>query len=362
MAMELLPCCSSIASPSPLLFPPHGVFSFTAAAIISSKLPCHGLERGAFRGAVLHPNMLQPRHASRFAKFRRLEASNKALQQSSSDEYCTADGIALSIDESVAEERVLPQSLEDAVLQSTESLSAYVSAGGRRAVVELLFPELENLNEEGAQQRLWDLARLFLEELEARLTLKQLKAIFPDAGSAALLKYQWSDSTLKFASLNDRMPVSKDDELVVLVVPDYQMLANVERIASFLAEDDENSPRPLILWNPHLSSGDVGIGLNVRRMRENFLSTFTSVYSLRPVFAGAIFKSYPGIWQIFLEDKERPGRYLLAKEQMSRPNPDDIDNLLLGGGGNDVNEEPSSLAKAMRVFASFNRFMKALSK
>ena len=35
--------------------------------------------------------------------------------------------------------------------------------------VELQLPELENLNEEGAQQKLWDLARLYLESLHGEL-------------------------------------------------------------------------------------------------------------------------------------------------------------------------------------------------
>lgn len=41
-------------------------------------------------------------------------------------------------------------------------------------------------------------------------------------------------------SLNDRRPVSSEDEVVVLVVPDYQMIAEVQKIASFLSEDTEN--------------------------------------------------------------------------------------------------------------------------
>ena len=39
--------------------------------------------------------------------------------------------------------------------------------------------------------------------------------------------------------MNDRRPVVNDDEVVVLVVPDYQGLADVERIAGILAGDDD---------------------------------------------------------------------------------------------------------------------------
>ena len=53
-------------------------------------------------------------------------------------------------------------------------------------------------------------------------------------------------------------------------------------------------------------SGDVGIGLNVRRMRTDFLSAFTVTYSLRPLGEfGTIFRRYPNQWQVL-----RPGSCL----------------------------------------------------
>lgn len=268
---------------------------------------------------------------------------------------------AVLLQDEKSDDSVLPNDLEGAVLHSSESTAYFVSAGGTRAIVELLLPELENLNEEGAQQRLWDLARLYLEALQNDLGTKRLKAIFPDAGAAALLKHLWSDASFGFGSLNDRRPITSDDEVVVLVVPDYQMIAEVQKIASSLSEDPEMMARPLIMWNPRLFSGDVGIGLNVRRTRDNFVSTFTVVYSMRPLPEGAIFRRYPGLWQVFLDDTERPGRYKLAKEQPRRPNPDDLDLLLIGGEADEDNGEPSPLARAMGVFASFNRFMRSLS-
>ena len=51
-----------------------------------------------------------------------------------------------------------------------------------------------------------------------------------------------------------------------------------------------------------LRSGDVGIGLNVRRMRTDFLSAFTVTYSLRPLGEfGSIFRRYPNQWQVLCE-------------------------------------------------------------
>lgn len=39
------------------------------------------------------------------------------------------------------------------------------------------------------------------------------------------------------SSLSDRKPVETEDEIVVMVVPDYQMLEYVQKIASKLSED-----------------------------------------------------------------------------------------------------------------------------
>lgn len=364
-----------------LVFDSSLCFSYSSSSSLSSSSwhvprpypsvskPCVGFSR-AFS---------LPRSSSRFrrhAKFQRFEQGEQEAEAQAAAFRAESNGTVfvvedltpalgsseLSSDDDKADDSVLPDDLEGAVLHSSESTAYYVSAGGTRAIVELQLPELENLNEEGAQQRLWDLARLYLECLQQDLKTQRLKAIFPDAGAAALLKHLWLDASFGFGSLNDRRPINNDDEVVVLVVPDYQMLAEVQKIASLLSQDTENEARPLIMWNPRLFSGDVGIGLNVRRTRDNFVSTFTVVYSMRPLPEGAIFRRYPGLWQVFLDDKEKPGRYKLAKEQPSRPNPDDLDLLLLDVQAEEENEEPSPFVRAMGVFASLNRFMRSLSK
>lgn len=43
-----------------------------------------------------------------------------------------------------------------------------------------------------------------------------------------------------FSSLSDRKPVDSGDEMVVMIVPDYQMLEYVEKIASTLSDDPVN--------------------------------------------------------------------------------------------------------------------------
>ncbi|GAB4835831.1 hypothetical protein Ancab_000747 [Ancistrocladus abbreviatus] len=227
-----------------------------------------------------------------------------------------------------------------------------------RAIVELLIPQLQFLDDEGAQIELWELSRIFIDTLIEETGSQQVKAIFPDAGAAALLKYQWKDATFGFSSLSDRKPVEAEDEIVVMVVPDYQMLEYVERIASDLSDDP---PRPLIMWNPRLVSEDVGVGFNVRKLRRYFLSTFTVVYSMRPLPSGAVFRCYPGLWKVFYDDKDRPNRYLLAKEQISRPDAEELE--IIFGIVDEKSERGSSLfGMAAGIFSSLNRFMKVISK
>ncbi|XP_010421597.1 PREDICTED: uncharacterized protein LOC104707044 [Camelina sativa] len=251
----------------------------------------------------------------------------------------------------------LPNDLEGAVRQSGEAGAAFVNSGGTRAIVELLIPQLQFLDDEGAQAELWDLSRVFLETLIKETGCERVKAVFPDAGAAALLKYRWKDATFGFASLSDRKPVEKEDEIIVMVVPDHQMLEYVEKIAKGLADDP---PRPLIMWNPRLISEEVGVGFNVRKLRRYFLSSFTTVYSMRPLAAGAVFRCYPGKWKVFYDNKDRPGRYLLAKELIGRPDAEDLE-IIYGGVEEKSDEEgPSLLSQAAGIFSSINRFMKSM--
>lgn len=274
------------------------------------------------------------------------------------------ESVTLTRQESIEQEEreeddsCLPSDLEGAVRQSSEASATFVSSGGMRSIVELLIPQLQFLDDEGAQAELWELSRIFLDTLIEETGSQRVKAIFPDAGAAALLKYKWKDAAFGFASLSDRNPVEKEDEIVVMVVPDYQMLEYVERIAANLSDDP---PRPLIMWNPRLVSEDVGVGFNVRKLRRYFLSSFTTVYSMRPLPSGALFRCYPGLWKVFFDDKDRPNRYLLAKEMMSRPDAEDLE-IIFGNGEEDSEQGPSLLTQAASIFSSLNRFMKVITK
>ncbi|KAJ8751971.1 hypothetical protein K2173_000717 [Erythroxylum novogranatense] len=288
-----------------------------------------------------------------FAKFEKFQGD----PPQDSPEYATSQ-FQTQQQTSPEDDSCLPSDLEGAVRQSSESSGLFVSSGGMRAIVELLIPQLQFLDDEGAQAELWELSRIFLDTLIEETGCQRVKAIFPDAGAAALLKYQWRDAAFGFSSLSDRKPVESEDEIVVMVVPDYQMLESVKRIASDLSGEP---PRPLIMWNPRLISEDVGVGINVRNLRRYFLSTFTTVYSMRPLPEGAVFRCYPGAWKVFYDDRDRPNRYLLAKEFNRRPDAEELE-IIFGNVHEKSEQEPTLFNQAAGLFASLNRFIKVISK
>ncbi|XP_066377557.1 uncharacterized protein [Miscanthus floridulus] len=283
------------------------------------------------------------------AKFGKFDASDAPAEAEEAD-----GGVAQPVEE---DDSCLPSDLEGAIRQSGKASADFVNSGGLRAIAELLIPQLEFLNEEGAQAELWALSKIFLDTL-AQETGQKVTAIFPDAGAAALLKYQWKDAQFKCASLSDRKPVDPEDEVAVMIIPDHQMLEAVERIASQLSDDPI---RPLVMWNPRLVSGDVGVGFNVRNLRRNFLSTFTTVYSMRPLPTGAVFRCFPGQWKVFYDDPNRPNRYLLARELTSRPDATDIERIFVGAD-EQSEEAPSLMNNVMGVFSSVSQFMRVISK
>ncbi|KAF5782059.1 hypothetical protein HanRHA438_Chr11g0503741 [Helianthus annuus] len=313
----------------------------------SSKLPSYSSTCFPSSNGISLPRA--PFSSRTYAKFDKFEGTDTfqdmqpTLEQNPQDEE---------------DDSCLPSDLEGAVRQSGEASAAFVSSGGMRAIVELLIPQLQFLDDEGAQGELWELSRIFVDTLIEETGCERVKAIFPDAGAAALLKYRWDDAAFTFASLSDRKPVEKEDEIVVMILPDYQMLEYVERIASDLSGEP---PRPLIMWNPRLISEDVGVGFNVRKLRRYFLRSFTTVYSMKPLPTGAVFRCYPGLWKVFFDDKNRPNRYILAKEMISRPDSEDIE-LIFGEGENESEQGPSLFSQAVGVFKSLNKFMKVISK
>jgi len=355
----------------------------------------------------------------------------RALNDSKANEFdvdnapppAPLDDPAQSLGGELREDDALPDSLADAVSDAAAATAAAIARGVTRCQVEIMLPEFwdpisgPQFPNKGDQERFWRMTRRFVEELavkvaeapgsELRLALAAsspsaaaaarqaggqeeeeeedatvVKAIYPDAGVAAMLSNQWPDRTFAISSLNSRRPVAAEDALVVLACPDPPGADDCLRAVRLTSEQDEQAgvpERPVVLFNQRLSSGDVGLGLNARRLRSNFLARFTTTYSLRPIGdVGSVFRRYPEQWKVFVEEPGTPGRYLLAATTASRPAGDALDAIVAralgedgtgggggggaggegGGGGGGVAGLAGNIARTM---ASVQRFMRSLS-
>ena len=268
---------------------------------------------------------------------------------------------------------VLPDSLTDAIHESAKATVDAMNSGFSKCVVEILLPDFWDPNsgpvysEEGDQLRFWKMTRRFIDDIVSNSAESaKVKAIYPDAGVAAMLRNQWTDATFSVASLNDRKPVDPEDELVVMAAPDPPSLDDIVKISNALLPT-----QTLVMFNPRLASGDVGVGLAMRRLRERFMGEFMTTYSLRPIGdIGSVFKRFPSNWQVFIADNDMPGRYVLAAERPSRPGGEELDLIVMnalggangeGGEGGEGGEE-LGLGDKVSLFArQMQRFMKSLT-
>ncbi|MFN5592857.1 MAG: DUF1995 family protein [Aphanizomenon sp.] len=239
----------------------------------------------------------------------------------------------------------LPKTLEDAIAQSTEAVKSALADGVTRIQVELLFPELKFMT----------VAEQFLPqftEYESRL-----KVFFADAGAAALARRDWKDAGFQISDIGTGRAASlaakiqPEDEIFLFIAPTSVEVPQLEKLCELIGE------RPVIMLTPRLEdSSIVGIGYAARETRRRFISTIESCYYIRPVDdQSALFRCYPGLWEIWLETE---GEYQKITELPKKPSGDELDAILLGKGENTTESTP---AKKSSVFKSLQRFIKALS-
>ena len=231
--------------------------------------------------------------------------------------------------------------------------------------------------QEGDQLRVWELCRQYVVALSAALDCgegRRVRAVLPDAGCAAYLKQAWTQANggapLPFAlsSLNDRVVVQPGDVCCVVCAPDPQGVESSQKVASACtaASEKQDSPVSCVLLNPRLASGDAGVGLNARRLRDRFVGGFTVAYSLRPFGQGTVFKRFPGIYKVFGPDAEQRERLVLLQESVRRPDPEEVGDMMLAaeGGGKGEGGEAGGMGLMeglAKTVMEMQRFMRQLS-
>ncbi|KAJ9505336.1 hypothetical protein QJQ45_021834 [Haematococcus lacustris] len=308
----------------------------------------------------------------------------RAAHQSSASQYDVDAEPEARAELDPRDDDVLPEDLADALREAALATAEAIKAGNLRTQVEILMPEFWDpisgpiFPNKGDQGRLWRITRRFIEQLVAAVGCRPeaVNAVYPDAGVAALLAHQWSAANESAEEEPVARPITPEDELVVLTCPDPPGAEDALKTIRQVGEQEEAkglAPRPVVLFNQRLSGGDVGLGLNARRLRDRYLNQFSITYSLRPIGeVGSVFRRYPGQWKVFLEDPELPGRYKLLTEQPSRPQGEYLDFLvqqaLQPGGPPGEDGKPQAaggaqgfLSSVQRTVSSLQYFMKSLT-
>ncbi|GFR47790.1 hypothetical protein Agub_g9560 [Astrephomene gubernaculifera] len=339
------------------------------------------------------PHQLQLRHIAPFPQRQpntRWLCKQRLAAQARTEESVTQfdvdaapEPLENGVDLGPRDDDVLPNSLANAIDEAARATAEAIQRGNNRCQVELHMPEFWDpisgpiFPNQGDQERFWRMTRRFLEQLATHLSCSgYIKAVYPDAGVAAMLSHRWPDRAFNIASLNDRRPVDADDELVVLACVDPPGAEDCMRVVRQVSEQDEQAGtpgRPVVLFNQRMSSGDVGLGLNSRRIRSTFLRDFTITYSLRSIGdVGTVFRRYPGLWKVFVEEESLPGRYRLIQESPSRPQGEALTFLIRealspssggtagegeGAGGK---QQPGLVEQLSRTLTSLHYFMRSL--
>ncbi|MCU0533455.1 MAG: DUF1995 family protein [Hydrococcus sp. Prado102] len=245
---------------------------------------------------------------------------------------------------------MVPQSLEEAIEQAKAATLAALEAGCDRVQVELVIPEIALQ----AQSLALQFTSLFEEYGSG------LRVLFPDTGAAALARRDWGETTFQISDLGSRFipvdkKISEEDTIFLIVCPSSVEVNAVEKLCN-LAGD-----RPVILLIPQLEDlYVVGIGLAARQLRERFVSILESAYYLRSLEGAVVLRSYPSLWQVWLEKAEG---YELIAEESQKPAGEALELLLMkatSGASNETTEAPKP--KKAGLLTNMQRFLRALSQ
>jgi hypothetical protein len=244
----------------------------------------------------------------------------------------------------------LPKSLEEAIAQAQAATQEALEDGHKRLQVELRFPELKTM----------PVALQFLSIFEPYED--KTKIFFADAGGAALARRDWTDVNLPILDIGSSRTstsgkIEAKDEIFFFIAPTAVEVKQLETLCQEIGD------RPIVMLNPKLEdSSTVGIGYAGRQIRDRFLGTINSCYYLRPLDdQAALFYTYPGTWQLWVE---QDGLYQKVADFPQKPSTDEIDPILMREPSKPKTTSGSNQPPVVRktgVFKSLGRFIKALS-
>ena len=246
---------------------------------------------------------------------------------------------------------MIPKSLEEAIAQAKEATKIALEAGCTKLQIELVIPEIALRS----QYLAYEFTSLFAE------CNSGLKVLFPDTGAAALARRDWGEIPFQVTDLgSSRTPVerkiSQADGAFLVISPSAVEVSQVEKLCNIAGH------RPVVLVTPQLENvSTVGIGYAARQLRERFLSTLESSYYFRPLEGAAVFRAFPGLWQVWSEKDED---YELICEQPQKPLGEALERILLRQttAGQSPAENDKPVLKNPGFLAGIKSFLKALNQ
>lgn len=244
----------------------------------------------------------------------------------------------------------LPGSLEEALVQAKEATRLALSEGLTRLQVELILPEIAL----EAQTLALDFTSLFESHGAG------LRVVFPDTGAAMLARRDWGETVFQIGDLGSRFipveqKIKEEDTAYLVVCPSSVEINSVEKLCQVAGD------RPVVLLIPQLEDiAIVGIGYAARQLRERFLNILETCYYFRPLEGATVFRSYPSLWQVWLEKEDD---YELIAEESSKPMGERLETLILQATGKATETgepSPTPVARKTGLFSSVGKLLKAL--
>ena len=159
-----------------------------------------------------------------------------------------------------------------------------------------------------------------------------LRIYFPDEGSAALARRDWSTQVppcVQFSSCGGVQvaDVSKD-VIIIFFCPRASEAEYVEEILYKLEEVRGDELQMSIMVNPLLvDMGVTGFGMAGRRLRERLIDGLIPAYYLRTLPWGALTRVWPQLFTVWQEDENVDGGYRMIKAMDRLPSNPEVEDI-----------------------------------
>ena len=231
---------------------------------------------------------------------------------------------------------MLPADLRQAESQALLALHSALASGKKgRWIVELRFEGLKVL----------PLALRLATQL--REGQPALKVLFADAGATALARRDGEALAPLIASLAEHRRLREPAPSQAAGAPAEELAAPLLLLVQPSPSDYElveaicgAHPATVVLLNPTLEDGAVGIGSVARARRKGFLAQWQEAYTLRPFADGALRRAHPGEWELYRLD---PDGFRLAGGFARKPNAEEQAAVLSGEGEGGLGRQLKSL-------------------